>query len=288
MLALSKFISSEHVDLLKESQNLYKAVKYSENGQVQLVQMLNQSQIDGITCEKLQKIVKNCIGKARSMLLAKLEVSHSDLCLSLCDNDVEKLKLLWKQKKNDFSSILCKTSTEYWATMFKVTGEHITKAHLEQIEKSFAHREVAGFQLKCFVYCKFLVIREIAKTKPELCVAYFRKTVAANAFWFQMHRSLTVKLCKTSLTVQKCLQLMHEMSVANVPEKAFSHLSARVQDNTAVLILVHEAKVSHFSTQASIWLDYMQMLRQRGLEKDVRRVHQRALELASDKTLLIQ
>jgi len=32
MLAESKFISSEHADLLKESQNLYRALKYSENG----------------------------------------------------------------------------------------------------------------------------------------------------------------------------------------------------------------------------------------------------------------
>jgi hypothetical protein len=135
------------------------------------------------------------------MLLSKMEVNHSDLCLSLCDSDVGRLRLLWKQKNKDFSSILCKTSTEYWATMFKVTRENITKAHLQQIEKSFAHREVTGFELKCFVYCKFLVISEMAKTKPELCVAYFRKTVAANAFWFQMHRQLTVKLCKTSLPV---------------------------------------------------------------------------------------
>ena len=80
---------------------------------------------------------------------------------------------------------------------------------------------------------------------------------------------------------------MREMSVSNVPEKAFTHLSARASDNTSVLTMVHEAKVSSFSTQARVWLDYMQMLRQRGLEKDVRRVHQRALELATDKTLLI-
>jgi len=161
------------------------------------------------------------------MLLAKLEVSHSDLCLPLCENDVQRLKLIWTQKNKDFSSILNKTSTEYYATMFKVTKEQINKTHLQQIERSFTNKEVAGFELKCFVYCKFLVISEMAKTKPELCIAYFRRTVSANAFWFEMHRLLTVKLCKTALPVQKCLQLMREMSVANVPEKAFTHLSAR-------------------------------------------------------------
>ena len=123
--------------------------------------------------------------------------------------------------------------------------------------------------------------------KPELACNYLRKTIKDTGLQFDLHKMLLVKLAKTSIPIDLCVKVIREVSLAELPAKVFDHLLSRARSQ-GERELVHELVVSYRARDAQAWLSYIGDLRAAGEHTKATRVHQRAMDVVADKTLLLQ
>ena len=124
------------------------------------------------------------------------------------------------------------------------------------------------------------------QAKPDLCVEYLRQTISDCGLKFEVQRQLLAGFCGlTAIPVPACLKMLKECSLG-VPQAVYQGLVDRAESDQAWPTF--EAMLGLYSNDVQVWLDYIYRLKASDRHKEAKRVHQRALQIVSDKTALLQ